>query len=767
MKCNYHICKEKYLPFFLLIMMHFFYNSNSSAQNHTIDSLTSFVKISKEDTTKVNTLNTLCREVKNTGDFQKANQYANDALSLSKKLRFKKGEAKAYNNIGIIFDNQGDYENALKNYIIALKIREEIGDKTGIAGSYNNIGNIYYAQGNYSAALKNHLSSLKTRTEINDKNGMAICFMNIGNVYHLQGNYSDALKNQFSSLKLREELGDKQGIANCYNNIGNIYYSQNIYKEALKNQMAALKIRKEIGDKNGIGSSYNNIGIIYYLQGNFSDALINQLASLKIMEEIGDKRGIAMSYNNIGIIYKNKGNYDEALKNQLASLKLAQELEDKNGIANCYTNIGIVFTKQGKFKEASEYLDKGLKMSKEIGAKDYIKDTYSGLAELDSAQASSFPIGNGPGKFWRSAFENHKMAIIYRDSLVNQETSKKLVESQMQYEFDKKESVAKAEQEKKDALNIAERRKQTIILYFVGFVAFLILCFAVFAYRSYRQKQKANSLLEEKNNYIEKQKILVEEKNREITDSINYAKRIQHSLLASTQFLKNNLPEHFIFFQPKDIVSGDFYWATELGNGQFAIATADSTGHGVPGAIMSMLNISCLNEAVSGQKLTAPNEILNYTRSRIIHHLANDGSEEGGKDGMDCSLISFDFSKKQLTYSSANNPVWIARGNEILAFSPDKMPVGKHDKDSVSFTQHTIQLQKEDVVYTFTDGMPDQFGGPNGKKFMYKQLKELLLSIAKLPMEEQGELLKSALNKWKSHLEQVDDICVIGVRIKG
>ncbi len=765
---NYHsyIYRKIDLKNFLLIMLFIFFNSNFSAQNQTIDSLKSFIKVSKEDTTKVNTLNNLCREIRNTGDYSSANQYANDALAVSKKIGFKKGEGKAYNNIGIIFDNQGDYKNALKNYSISLKIREEISDKEGIAGSYNNIGNIYYAQGNYSEALKNHLSSLKTRTEINDKNGMAICFMNIGNVYHLQGNYSDALKNQFSSLKIREELGDKQGIANCYNNIGNIYYSQNIYKEALKNQLASLKIRLEIGDKNGIGSSYNNIGIIHYLQGNYTEALANQLASLKIMEEIGDKRGIAMSYNNIGIIYKNKGNYEDALKNQLASLKLAEELEDKNGIANCYTNIGVIFTKQKKFKEALEYLDKGLTLSKEIGAKDYIKDTYSGLAELDSAQAAGFQTPNsGPGKFWKQAFEHHKMAILYRDSLVNQETSKKLVESQMQYEFDKKESIVKAEQEKKDALNIAERRKQTIILYFVGFVGFLILCFAVFAYRSYRQKQKANSLLEEKNIYIEKQKILVEEKNREITDSINYAKRIQHSLLASKQFLNTNLPDHFIFFQPKDIVSGDFYWASELKNGQFALVTADSTGHGVPGAIMSMLNISCLNEAVNGQQLTAPNEILNYTRARIIHHLSNDGSEEGGKDGMDCSLISFDFSKKQLTYSSANNPVWIARGNEILAFLPDKMPVGKHDKDSVSFTQHTIQLQKEDVVYTFTDGMADQFGGPNGKKFMYKQLKELLLSIAKLPLVEQGDLLKSAINKWKSHLEQVDDICVIGIRI--
>lgn len=264
---------------------------------------------------------------------------------------------------------------------------------------------------------------------------------------------------------------------------------------------------------------------------------------------------------------------------------------------------------------------------------------------------------------------------------------------------------------------------------------------------------------------VESQKLVIEQKNKDITDSINYAQRIQRALLASDKLLTNSLPDHFIFFQPKDIVSGDFYWASELANGQFAIVTADSTGHGVPGAIMSMLNISCLNEAVNGQKLTAPNEILNYTRSRVILHLANDGSAEGGKDGMDCSLISFDFPNAQLTYSSANNPVWIVREKTILEFSPDKMPVGKHDKDAISFTQHTISILKGDVVYTLTDGMPDQFGGPLGKKFMYKQLKSLLLSIVRLPMTEQKEILKTSLKNWKSDHEQVDDICVIGIRI--
>ncbi len=180
---------------------------------------------------------------------------------------------------------------------------------------------------------------------------------------------------------------------------------------------------------------------------------------------------------------------------------------------------------------------------------------------------------------------------------------------------------------------------------------------------------------------------------------------------------------------------------------------------------MGMLNISCLNEAINGAKLSAPNEILNFTRKRIIEHLSNDGSAEGGKDGMDCSLISFDIPNKKLVYAAANNPVWIIRKNEILEFDSDKMPVGKHTNDAVSFKQHSIDLVKGDIVYTLTDGMPDQFGGPKGKKFMYKQLKSLLVEISPLSMKEQKEILTSRLNQWKGDLDQIDDICLVGIRI--
>lgn len=267
----------------------------------------------------------------------------------------------------------------------------------------------------------------------------------------------------------------------------------------------------------------------------------------------------------------------------------------------------------------------------------------------------------------------------------------------------------------------------------------------------------------ERTEEVVRQRHIVEEKHKEITDSINYAERIQRSFLATKDLLDQNLKDHFVFFKPKDIVSGDFYFAEKLTNESFLLATADSTGHGVPGAIMSLLNITSLEKAIENQD--QPSDILNTTRKIIIERLKKDGSVEGGKDGMDCSVICFDFKKKKIIVSAANNPVWIVRGSETIEIKPDKMPVGKHDKQDVSFTQQTIDIKKGDVIYTLTDGFSDQFGGSLGKKFMSKKLRELLSKNAHLPMEEQRTILENTFISWVGDLEQIDDVTLIGVRV--
>jgi serine phosphatase RsbU (regulator of sigma subunit)/succinate dehydrogenase flavin-adding protein (antitoxin of CptAB toxin-antitoxin module) len=306
----------------------------------------------------------------------------------------------------------------------------------------------------------------------------------------------------------------------------------------------------------------------------------------------------------------------------------------------------------------------------------------------------------------------------------------------------------------------------TYVLLIIGLI-YLIIRLSI--RRLVKAKNQLEKIVKERTAEVVEQKHLIEEKHKEITDSINYAERIQRSFLATKDLLDENLKDYFVFFKPKDVVSGDFYWAQKLNNENFVLATADSTGHGVPGAIMSLLNITSLEKAIEYHH--EPADILNYTRQNIIERLKKDGSAEGGKDGMDASLIVFDFLNRKLSIAAANNPVWIVRRSEnteteLIEVKPEKMPVGKHDKQDVPFTQQELLLQSGDVVYTLTDGFPDQFGGEKGKKFMSKNLKELLAANSHLPMQQLKDLLLKTFNDWVGNLEQIDDVTIIGVRIQ-
>jgi serine phosphatase RsbU (regulator of sigma subunit) len=271
-----------------------------------------------------------------------------------------------------------------------------------------------------------------------------------------------------------------------------------------------------------------------------------------------------------------------------------------------------------------------------------------------------------------------------------------------------------------------------------------------FLLKSNRRKNKTNQLLAIKNT-------IIEEKQQEILSSINYAKRIQYTLLANDSLLQSNLKKHFVLFQPKDIVSGDFYWAIKT-QSHFYLAVCDCTGHGVPGAFMSLLNINFLKEAITEKQLSDPGSILDFVRRRLIENL------DQGKhfDGMDGILLSMDLETQEIRYAGANNGPVIIRNEEIIELPYDKMPVGDGIRTN-TFQTHPLHHQKGDWLYLFTDGYADQFGGEKGKKFKYSKLKELLLNTSKRSEHEQHAILRETFTRWKSDLEQVDDICVFGI----
>ncbi|MFI5203384.1 MAG: PP2C family protein-serine/threonine phosphatase [Flavobacteriales bacterium] len=255
----------------------------------------------------------------------------------------------------------------------------------------------------------------------------------------------------------------------------------------------------------------------------------------------------------------------------------------------------------------------------------------------------------------------------------------------------------------------------------------------------------------------------MQEKNKEIMDSINYAQRIQQALLPDEQEFRLHFPESFVLFKPKDVVSGDYFWITEK-NGYIFYATADCTGHGVPGGFMSMLGSSFLNELVNEKEIMQPADILNALRERVMSALRQTGSVGENKDGMDIVLCRINKNKTELAYAAANNGFYLVRNGEMHEYKPDKMPIGYYT-EMKPFNQHVVTLMKGDQVYTFTDGYADQFGGPKGKKFKYLALNKLILESSTKTMSEQWEVLSSSYEEWKGAFEQTDDVCLIGIKV--
>ncbi|HBS87497.1 MAG: hypothetical protein A2W91_00475 [Bacteroidetes bacterium GWF2_38_335] len=300
--------------------------------------------------------------------------------------------------------------------------------------------------------------------------------------------------------------------------------------------------------------------------------------------------------------------------------------------------------------------------------------------------------------------------------------------------------------------------------YTIVVITILIIIY-IFIKRREAALRRDKMILEEKVRQrtaeVVKQKEIVEQKNKDITDSINYAKNIQLALLPNIKVFEDTFPDSFVLYRPRDIVSGDFYWMSHKDTRTF-FAASDCTGHGVPGAFMSMLGIAFLDEIVGNNPDINANQILNQLRFNVIDSLHQTGKMGESKDGMDIGLVVVDWTKRQLQFAGANNPLYLIRNKELIEIKPDKMPIGFHIKTQ-DFTNNIIDLLPDDKIYVFSDGYADQFGGPDGKKFKYKQFKEVVLEICHLTAKEQREILENKLLDWKGNFDQLDDVLVMGI----
>ena len=700
---------------FLFCLITFMVRAQQSALfTSAIDSLESLVSQSLNDSSKVKLLGELSDEC----DIVDIPKYAEPLISICEKhLKEEKKGTHAFN--------------------LYLKC---------LSDAQSNFGYYLKQQGKINLALENYEKALAIKKQLDDKDGTALLLNNIAMIYYNQGSIEQALAVNLQSLKIQEEIGNEEGIANSLNNIAGIHDNQGEIQKALEYYKKSLSIREKIGDQRGIATSLNNIGFIYLGKGDTTTAINYCKKTQQIHEKLKDKVGLAYDLNNLGFIYLNQGKIDTAHEYYSASLKIREEIGDKKGMAFSYNNLATIYFKQKNYKRAIELSRKALSTGEDLGFPFIIRD--AALSLKNTYQAT---------KQTSEALAMYELYIQMRDSINNLETKKSTIKSEFKYEFEKKEAVLKEQQSKERSIAEEKSQKQKLIIWTFVLGLLLVMIFLVIVF-SQLQKTKKQKIL------INEQKLLVDEKQKEILDSIKYAKRIQFALLASENLLNSNLPEHFVLFKPKDVVSGDFYWATQTPTG-FIYITADCTGHGVPGAFMSLLNISKLSQIVNENKIERPDLILNNVRSEIIKALNPSGSEQESKDGMDAVVCKLNFKEKKLEYASANNAFYIIRDGAVLTCKSDKMPVGKGHDDSIPFTYNEIALKKNDIIYTFTDGFADQFGGVKGKKFMYKQLQEFLLSISKESMQDQKNKLNAVFESWKGNLEQVDDICIIGVRV--
>jgi tetratricopeptide (TPR) repeat protein len=736
------------------------------AQSHVLDSLANVLKTEKDDTNKVNTLSILTDKLQAKGKNDSAMHCADRGMALAERLGYKKGIAGALRNEGNIYCNQGDYTKAMESLNKALEINKQINDRKGIAANLSNLAYVYWSESDYPHALEFYKNAKTISEEIGYKGGVAKILSNVGLIYYELGNYPLALENELKALGINKEIDSKENMVNNMGNIGLVYQAQGSNKQALEYYQQALVIEEEIEDKKGISADYCNMGNIYTNELNYSKALECFLKSLNISTEIGDKYGIAIANANIGSNNASRGNYAIALEYYNKGMAMNRQIGNVRSTAIDMVDIGIIYTKLKQFKQAEAYLDSGLAIANKITNKEIIKNAYDELATFDSAS------GN-----YKQALEDYKKYIVYRDSLVNDANTKKTVQSEMNYEFEQKQAAEKAEQDKKDAIAEQDRNKQKVIRnsFVAGFA--LMLALAFFIFRGYRQKQKANVIItqqkeevEKQKTMVEQQKAIVEQKNKDILDSIIYAKRLQDAILPPLSIIKQYLPESFVLYKPKDIVAGDFYWMERAGD-TILIAAADCTGHGVPGALVSVVCSNALNRTVKEFKITEPGKILDKVRELVLETFEKSGEIQ---DGMDISLAAISYqptaNSYEIQWAGANNSLWYMLNGEINEIAPDKQPIGKY-YNAKPFTTHTISLnpplegREASALYLFTDGYADQFGGPKGKKFKYAQLSDKLKTISSKSMEEQKNILERTFEEWKGNLEQVDDVLVIGVRV--
>jgi len=705
------------LSFFFLLLSFALPGQDSS----DADSLLQLLKTSRPDADKLRILLALS-EAELSNNPKSAADHAMKARKLAEDLSLEKEKARSLMLIGKTSYAVGSYNSAIKSYTDASLLYSKLGDTASVAEAYVMMAACYNGQGSYTEGLARAQDAYRQYSLLKDKAGMGRALLSIGVTNNKLKNFPDAIKNFERAQALLDEAKDKELVASCLNNLANTYIDMGDYDKAVDYLERSLKIKRLLGNKLSISKTLNNIGRVYSDKGEYEKAVQYYSEALDLKREVGDKKGMAIGLANLGSVAQYEKKNGKALEYYNRAIKIASEINDDETLQLIYANMAELYVAMGDKDEALRYLGMSSDLKDELFAKE----------------------------------KNEKVA-------------------EMQARFDVERAEQSAEEERKNA-ELERRRREddnfrsTLIIACAALVLLIISVLAFFLYKQSLARKKINQDLEmqkqeieHKNSELHAAYLQIEEKNKDITDSIRYAKRLQEAILPEAEFARVFGEKGFVLYRPKDIVSGDFYWMQRVDN-DLLLAAVDCTGHGVPGAFVSIVCSNLLNQAVNEHGLLRPSDILDDVNQRLSQTLYQRADESRVRDGMDIALIRLDLRTLQLEYAGAFNPLYLVRDGKLTEVKADKFPVGSFlDEELRRFTHREMQLQKGDVVYLFSDGYADQFGGPEGKKFKRSRFKETLVNVHRENFSGQRELLLQAFEDWRGRSEQVDDILVMGI----
>jgi serine phosphatase RsbU (regulator of sigma subunit) len=673
------------------------------------------------------------------------------------------------------------FDDALLASNDALAACEKVGNFDGMALALNRIGSIYRIKGDYGKSLNYFFLSLEHYQNLSDQHGIASTFNHIGSVYRQQGNYPGGLKHLFNSLKIYRQIGDTTGLADVYNNIGIVYFYQKDYDKALDYYLKSLEIERKYNDELGISISYINIGEIHQIRGEYKTALDYYLKALVLSKKYNDADGVGILFKEIGSIYTHMNDLYLAKTYLYMGLEIFEGLKDKYRIAECLIAIGFLAEKEGNTSKAINSYTKALENAQSSLSMELIAEANKLLSEVYDRM-----------KLTDRAYFHYRQYIAARDSLFNEENTKKTVQAEMLFEFEKQLGEAAIGQAKKDAIAEELNRRQALIRNVLITALVSLIMVVSIIYSAYKSKNKANIQLaqqqhqilekneelmqqqeeilaqrdeiEIKNKILEESRKIIEAKNDRIISSIEYAQTIQQAILPNEEDLKRFFPDHMVFFLPKDIVSGDFYWFTSLGDLLF-IAVIDCTGHGVPGSFMSLIGNIILNQVVNEWQTRDPAFILQLVHNQVRKALKQDQAIEKAHASMDICLVSMDLISRKGTFTGARRPLYLVKNGVVERIAGDPRPVGGFQKEHQRvFTNHSLDFTDTTWLYLTTDGYIDQMDS-SSTKFGPQKFIQLLEELHEQPMGKQKLALQEAFDHHKGKHEQIDDICVLGLKI--